>query len=341
MIDILKKYHDDGYLHKQVHPTLDLTIWNYTILTKSEKYWDNITLMCRGLVTNSKGEIVARPFQKFFNLHEIPKENLPNIGFDVYEKVDGSLGILFNYEDQWVFVSRGSFTSEYALKGWELLQKYNYTELPKDCTYLFEIIYPENRIVVNYGDQEKLVLTGCINTKTGHEYSIHDDFYLDLGFEIVKKYSTLQPIEKLIDHIPEGNEGFVIRFKNGFRVKIKSDEYVRLHRIITNTSNRDIWLALKYGDDLSKYLENVPDEFHNWVIKHMNMYNSQFHNYKKQFEKEFKLLVDKKEFSEKIKDNPFKHVLFKRLVSYSTEYDEMIWDLIYPDFYYKAFKNKE
>jgi len=341
MLQRLEKYYNDGFLYKQTHPSLDLTIWNYTPLTQYEKMWDKTTLMCRGLVTNSDGQIIARPFPKFFNLEEIPNEDIPAIGFDVYEKMDGSLGILFNYNGEWIFSSRGSFTSEQAIKGWEMLQKTKYTELPIDCTYLFEIIYPENRIVVNYGDVEKVVLLACINTKTGNEYDIHDDYYYDLGFDIVKKYSTLQPLDKLVNLIPKDNEGFVIRFKNGYRVKIKSDEYVRLHKIITNLSNRDIWECLKYGDNLNSFLENVPDEFYSWVKNEINNFTTQFNDYKTKFELEFKTLIDKKEYAEKIEDNPFKHILFKRLTSYSKQYDELIWDLIYPEEYKKPFKNKE
>ena len=72
----LEKYYKDGLLHKQTHPTLDLTIWNYSPRVQYERLWDDITIQCRGLVTNTKGEIVARPFKKFFNYEEYkPEEN--------------------------------------------------------------------------------------------------------------------------------------------------------------------------------------------------------------------------------------------------------------------------
>ena len=51
----------------------------------------------------------------------------------------------------------------------------------------------------------------------------------------------------------------------------------------------------------------------------------------------FKELINKKEFAEKIKDNPLKSLLFKRLDSYSPQLDKMIWDSIYPN-YSKPFK---
>ena len=46
MEKILNKYHEDGLLYKQVHPTLPLVIWNYTEKVQYEKLWDEITLMC-------------------------------------------------------------------------------------------------------------------------------------------------------------------------------------------------------------------------------------------------------------------------------------------------------
>jgi RNA ligase len=68
-LETLHRYYEDGLLYKQTHPTLPLTIWNYTEKVQYEGLWDEITSMCRGLVTDDKG-IVARPFRKFFNIEE-------------------------------------------------------------------------------------------------------------------------------------------------------------------------------------------------------------------------------------------------------------------------------
>ena len=87
MLEKLNQYYEDGLLYKQVHPTLPLTIWNYTEKVQFENLWDEVTLMCRGLVTDNEGNMVAIPFQKFFNIEEgkfTPTEN-----FEVYEKMDG------------------------------------------------------------------------------------------------------------------------------------------------------------------------------------------------------------------------------------------------------------
>jgi len=137
---LLEEYYEQGWLIKQTHPTLPLTIWNYSQKTQYEGKWDEITLRCRGLVTDDEDNIVARPFQKFFNIEEA-KHNATK-EFEVYEKMDGSLGIAFYYDGQWVFASRGSFTSDQAIKGAEMFkEKFQESHLNKDMTYVFEIIY--------------------------------------------------------------------------------------------------------------------------------------------------------------------------------------------------------
>jgi len=93
MLETLNKYYEDGWLIKQTHPTLPLTIWNYSQTTQYEGKWDEVTLQCRGLVTDTDGNVVARPFKKFFNMEE--EKHTETEEYEVYEKMDGSLGIAF------------------------------------------------------------------------------------------------------------------------------------------------------------------------------------------------------------------------------------------------------
>lgn len=266
-LDVLASYLAEGKLIKQTHPTLPLTIWNYSKTAAYAGEWDIVTRACRGLVTdNLTGEVVARPFQKFFNMEEGKHTATPT--FKVFEKLDGSLGILFNYKGEWIFASRGSFTSDQALKGAELLKMY---DIDSYCipgyTYLFEIIYPSNRIVVDYGDDEKLVLLGVIETVTGEEinYSTRTSI-----FETAKEYDGVSDFSTLKGIIKNNQEGFIIKFSNGDRMKIKGEEYIRLHSILTNTSSKVIWRALKDRSSLEEILDNVPDEFNLWVQRCIN-----------------------------------------------------------------------
>lgn len=150
MIDILNKYIEEGWVISQKHPTLPLTIYNYSQETQYAGKWDEITLMCRGLVLDNEGNIVARPFKKFFNweeiMHAVPAAQLDQ-DFEVFDKMDGSLGIGFWYNNEFLIATRGSFTSDQARKAEEIrLRKYDFRHLSEDLTYLFEIIYGNSEL---------------------------------------------------------------------------------------------------------------------------------------------------------------------------------------------------
>jgi len=262
-LNILNEYIEKGLIIKQVHPTLPLAIYNYSRTCQYDRLWDDVTLNCRGLVLDNEGNVIAKPFPKFFNYEEHTAEEIPNELFEVYEKMDGSLGICFYYNNEWHIATRGSFTSEQAIKGRELLESYSKSDLFKTYTYLFEIIYPENRIVVDYGNQSKLVLLAALETKTGIEDDI--SIYYRYGFDVVKQYDGVNDYTKLKEMISNDAEGYVIRFRNGMRMKIKGDEYVRLHKILTNFSTTDIWELMRTKCNMNEFLEKVPDEFDKWV----------------------------------------------------------------------------
>jgi RNA ligase len=82
---------NDKLISIQKHPEANLFIYNYSPKVQYEKLWDEITMMARGLILDTEMNIVARPFGKFFNLEEHTESEIPNLPFDVYEKMDGSL----------------------------------------------------------------------------------------------------------------------------------------------------------------------------------------------------------------------------------------------------------
>lgn len=328
-LKLLEKYYQEGWLIKQIHPLLPLIIWNYSQATQFERKWDEITLQCRGLVTDIEGNIVARPFKKFFNIEE--NEHTPTSEFEVYEKMDGSLGILFNYNEEWVFASRGSFTSDQCVKFKEIFYK-NHDDLllSKSNTYLFEIIYPENRIVVDYGNEEKIVMLGEIHTQSGDELDL--EFNMELGFNIVKKYNGIKDYKQLKSLIQDNQEGFVVKFSNGDRCKIKGEEYLRLHKIMTEISTKSVWEYLSSGDDIYKLLQNVPDEFFEKIERYIDELESQYILIEAKagnmFEKLKQFTDDRATFAKYAKISSLSPILFKMLDQKS--YREVIWNMIKP-----------
>jgi len=327
-LETLHKYYEEGWLIKQNHPTLPLTIWNYSQATQYEGKWDEITLHCRGLVTDDEGNIVARPFKKFFNIEEAKHRSTKD--FDVYEKMDGSLGIAFYCQDQWVFASRGSFTSEQAIKGAEMFkEKFQESHFIKDMTYMYEIIYPANRIVVDYIGADRLVLLGRIGTKSGEEYPL--DIFRKNGYDVVREYK-ITDYTKLKSLIGNNFEGFVVKFTNGDRMKIKGDEYLRLHKIMTEISTKSVWECLSKCDDIYEMLKDVPEEFFKGIYVYIEELKSEYSVIEVKTTKTFNLYKDlnRKEFAESVQLNKYSSVLFRMMDD--KDYSDNIWRLIKPEY---------
>lgn len=346
-------------LIKQTHPTKDLCIWNYTPRVQYESLWDDITMQCRGLVTNSKGDVIAEPFGKFFNYEEVIDKDL--IPWDseyvhIQDKMDGSLGILFFYDGEWIMSTRGSFTSEQSIRGFEILKsKYNLNNFVKEVTYLCEIIYPENRIVVNYNCEKITFLsvttpegelnwyTACaiFNSSGILEEDVVGSTMVTFNKETFDTYKKLNT---------SNSEGFVVRFyPSNFRMKIKFEEYVRLHKILTNVSSRDIWEYLKEDKSFDELLEKVPDEFNSWVKETVKDFVVRYENIEKEYQWIFNKIrntyfeahqkeCNRREFAELAKRYNHPSILFNMLDG--KEYKSIIWKILYPP-YTKPFKKDE
>lgn len=309
MKDTLKKYKELGLLKSQKHPTLPLEIWNYTEKVQYDDLWDDITLSHRGTVRDLDGNLVARAFSKFFNIEE--NRHKESEQFEIYDKMDGSLGILFNYQNEWILATRGSFLSEQALKGFQILQKYNYQNLDKNLTYCFEIIYPENRIVLDYAAKESLVLLAVFDLD-GNEKLI--DNYGDI-FEVVKKYD-FKDYKKIQKLNWDNSEGFIVRFSNKERCKIKFENYVELHRKLSLISEKSVWKLICEKKDIKEYLEIVPDEFHKQIKSWHSKIMLNFQEIETRVKNKFYQLTNfenRKEFALAVKDDCDKSMLFKLL----------------------------
>lgn len=257
-----------GYVRIVEHPDFsEMWIANYTQNAAFEGRWNNVTLNCRGLIFDAFGTIIARPFPKFFNYGQV---GCPEIDLDtaaiVSDKMDGSLGILYPGQDgKYYIATRGSFTSDQAIKGTEILHtKYANFKPRPGWTYLFEIVYPENRIVCDYGDTEDLVFLGAVHDN-GHTYDaeIADVLGWFGPAAEVFEYQTMR--EALQAEPRAGKEGLVVHLLNSdVRVKIKQEDYVRLHRIVTNLNARSVWQAM-VNSKVQELIEQTPDEFHDFV----------------------------------------------------------------------------
>lgn len=259
----IKPYIEKKLISEDIHPeNPDVRIFNYTQSCQFEKAWDEITKQCRGLIMNIKtGEILARPFPKFYNYQEHVANGwaIPDGMPQVTEKLDGSLGIMYTLNDKVWIATRGAFMSEQAQWATDWWRK-NKGEEPygNKFTHLFEVIAPWNRIVVNY-DFEGLVHLASIDVETG----LPVDYTLPVPD--VKRVQA-DNFQKLLEMDNPNEEGFVVYWpSDNVRMKIKFPEYVRLHKLVTGVSEIAIWEHMRDGKSLDDLLNKVPDEFMKWV----------------------------------------------------------------------------
>ncbi|MER5754398.1 RNA ligase [Streptomyces sp. NPDC002088] len=271
---LLKDMLDKGYVRKQNHPDAPLSILNYTNKAQFDSEWNDVTKKTRGLIVDSvTNEVAARPFEKFFNWSQIPlkaQAALINEPVETYVKWDGSLGVGYTlHTGEFRIATRGSFTSPQALHATEHVQsRYPDFEPILGLTYLFEIVYPANRVVVDYQGLDELILLAVVDTETGKTlpsgaYDWPGPINQPVGFQSLAEVVSA-PEEK-------NQEGFVVRFPSSdLRVKFKFEEYVRLHRILTNVSTLSVWEALANGQGIEQFIDHVPDEFYTWVHKQVH-----------------------------------------------------------------------
>jgi RNA ligase len=273
--DDFKQHIADGYVRVRNHPTLPLHTVGYTEKAQFDRVWDDVTTRCRGLIYDDTGLVLARPFDKFHNWDDSGQPYPPGGECYLSPKMDGSLGILYQAQEPgrdqaWYVATRGSFESDQAKwatgKLWSMFMdgEVDHHDLNPAFTYLVEIIYPANRIVVDYGQDEKLVLLDVIDTETGR--SALFEFHNITWPHKVEKKLIRGFHDGLVHEIPSGEEGFVIYWPHrNYRVKMKSAEYVALHRIVTGLNARTVWSEMGLGKTAQQICDNIPDEFHDWV----------------------------------------------------------------------------
>src|SRR5579859_6447299 len=199
----------------------DLLIFNYTEQAQYKAEWNFFERVSRGLIINARtGEVVARPFDKFYNWLEGGRRSSGHI-VTVTEKLDGSLGTFFRTPHGHRIATRGSFTSTQA--GWAtrfLNANFDLSDLPPELTLLFEIIYPDNRIIVNYEERQDLVLLAARNRFTGDYLPFFPEVYNlaeHYGFSLPRLYqfNNLTQILEKTGSLDASEEGYVVEFSDG------------------------------------------------------------------------------------------------------------------------------
>lgn len=290
-LDAIREAHANKLVSVRSH-WLDsrLVICNYTPACTYSHAWDDTTRKCRGLILRLDApwpeatrilEVVALPFEKFFNYGEggrYPDSEL----IEVSEKMDGSLGILYRLEGGVWIATRGAFDSKQAEWATRFLKNYriDWSFLPEELTLLFEIVYPDNRIILNYRERRDLVLLGVRNRITGENFNPRDTRMLagTYGFSKPKTYPSVS-VPALLESAKElGSdfEGWVCRFADGSRFKIKSRGYLEVAKALKGLSPKRVFEAM-IADTIDELEfstpEEVLDEVQEWREKIQTRFN--------------------------------------------------------------------
>lgn len=350
----LEKYVQDKIITIRKHPNFPLLIANYSHKAASipQSQWDTTLSRCRGLVYEEGSEdIYAIPFSKFWNY--TPGQTLPEGIPTVYEKLDGSLGIGFWYHDKFIIATRGSFESDQAnwANKWagDNLDHSKCSEIAKHYTHLFEIVYPDDKKVVDY-DFAGLVLIGCCCRLNGNELPIEDAFLLEkpwLKNVRLPRRLEYRDLVSLQSRDIKNEEGYVCQWEplleSWYRVKLKFDTYKSLHRTYFSTSTESVWECLKSGTEID--LGSADENLKKWVDKLVDnlCYNRSI--LKQQAEKAFREAIEyvnyqygledsekdrRKAFAFKAMQFNYPKLLFSLYDARFDVFDQQVWDLVRP-----------
>lgn len=239
----------------------DLQLYVYSKACEASASWSPASLMARGLVLDVKTRrIAATPFWKFFNDFEDPQtldRALEAAGHvRVTEKMDGSLGIVFYHSGRWRVCTKGSFHSPQADWGTEYLEAhFDTSRLVRGTTYLGELIYPENRIVVPYSDEQTGITWLAAFAENGREYML-ERLECELGAAATEGvrvkmagqlvFASLDDLRATVSHLPWSREGFVVLSEGmGFRAKLKGPAYLSVHKNRSLVTPGNVWGLLR------------------------------------------------------------------------------------------------
>lgn len=253
---------DAGHVSEQVSAD-GLRLYCYSKACVYERAWSPATLNARGLILDpAEQRVVATPFPKFFNVGE-RDQPIPDLPFEVFDKLDGSLLILFWHAGEWRTATKGSFNSNQARWAKVHIDSFDLSALDPTVTYLAEAIYPANKIVIRYADSGLFLLAAYRQDGTELSYEDLQSVGATVGWPVVTRLASPSFSDLLANAatLPATQEGWVLRFSNGLRLKIKGDEYLRIHRMVSRLTPLAIWDLMANGGDMAGYRKELPEEF--------------------------------------------------------------------------------
>jgi RNA ligase len=253
----------------------DYVLLNYTNEALFSGDFTAVESVCRGLIVRKDGHVMALPMEKFYNLGEPQCPSLPDEPYTVWEKIDGSLGIFWHDDTSWRCSTRGSFQNDYidfALNWWR--QNVGTTGIPDHWTVMVEICIDSDEMPRAAYKPEGLYLLAVRDRHSGTDISL--DLVNTTGLPKAERvHATIDQLLKRRQQM-EGQEGWVVRFSSGFRVKIKTIWYLRVFRAMQSMTPRRIReLMIEAGED---WIDTFPDDLRAEAVAIQEAIETQYQN---------------------------------------------------------------
>jgi RNA ligase len=269
----------------------------------------------------------------FLTMEKGRRRRLPTVGYandwssaKVYEKLDGSLMVLYYYADKWHVSSSGTPDGAGAIRNcdlnlaelfWQVWDELGY-QLPTDTEhcYIFELMSKLNQII-SIPDRNRLVLHGARNIKSLAE-SEPDIWANKYGWELVTSYPLTSDVEvKAAANLlnPIESEGYVVcdslsetlRERNFNRVKIKSPQYVAIGHLMGGFSSLNLVkiIIANEGEEFLVYFPELTDLYRSMKEAYRSLIIEIECNWER-----YQAISIQKDFALAIKDLPYQSILF-------------------------------
>ncbi len=270
----------DQLISLDFHPELPLILLNYSTVAHNTLHeypegWTPVLRACRGLVIDFDGYVVGLPFLKFFNyLEHAETKLLPNLKFTATKKHDGHLGIIFQYRGQMVLTTRGRFASPSSKLGNEMLKTCinQYWNVNPSLCLLVEMIHPDTQVLTNYFGKVKFVLIGATDAESfvdyGDDYETLTKIAIAFDIELTEQwdgYNLKDLITWMKDRSVDNQEGYVITFSNGLRVKVKFETYIG--KMVAAKLSYNYLMRRLLSGNTKKMLLTLPEEIHDTAMR--------------------------------------------------------------------------
>lgn len=274
------QYYNDFFSCVNITQHGNLVGLKYNLQTTPKDMWDNPNSPyreCRSIVIDIKNEkIVMCPFRKFFNLDEVEENKLNKVRIDILKsnhfeitnKLDGSMQCATYYNGEILLTGSSSINPETSWRikdGYSMLDE-SYKVLIKsfpNYTFIFEYISKKDVHVVNYSkEQEGLYLIGIRHNTTGIELSYLEVITLAHKYNVKVVEMEHLTLNELLKEMKiakcDEKEGWVLNI-DGHKIKIKTDDYVNMHRLFGVRISPNIVIESIADGDYDDFYAKVPE----------------------------------------------------------------------------------